>query len=312
MKNFYTNFSEEHITFGNKMDMFDLKVPRNHWIVLSNEDKKTFKDLHLHFIKQQKENMKERKNNSFFTDIQCLIQYIEYTPLQKDDRAICVGLACSGPFICVNTQQVKIILGRCKSSINNNFQQIGYESVKTKAKAHEAALTIIPALVNEQNTLRKWTVRCATDKSMACFVSKYIIPSLPTIEFDDIYDPKVVRREINNQSKIESYIMALDSCDPEIKSDPNNIEIQNNTNQSKNTNSEERGVFDSIFFNENEENDDSSFIFEFDLTPSLSVDYLSQYGLINNETRQDKSILEQSALIPRSQSFNAYFGEVTF
>lgn len=174
------------------MDMLqlDLKVPRNHWTALSREDQSSFMQLHLHFIRQQKEHMKDRRNNTFFNDIQCLLQFIEYSPIRKDDRAICVGLACSGPFVCVNTQQIKIILGRCKSSINNSFQMIGYEAVKTKGKSRDAILAIIPALSNEQNTLRKWTVRCASEASTCCFVSRFQMVNLPLISDDDLYDEK--------------------------------------------------------------------------------------------------------------------------
>ncbi|OHS94300.1 hypothetical protein TRFO_39489 [Tritrichomonas foetus] len=174
------------------MDMLqlDLKVPRNHWALLSREDQAAYMQLHLHFIKQQKEHMKDRRNNTFFNDIQCLLKYIEYSPVRKDDRAICIGLACSGPFVCVNTQQIKIILGRCKSSINNSFQQIGYEAIKTKGKSREAVLAIIPSLSAEQNTLRKWTVRCASEASSACFVSRFHMVALPLIDDEDLYDEK--------------------------------------------------------------------------------------------------------------------------
>ena len=172
------------------MDMLnvDIKVPRNHWANLTREDQATFMQLHIHFIKQQKEHMKDRKSNTFFNDIMCLLQYIEYTPLRKDDRAICVGVACSGPFMCVNTQQLKIILGRCKSSINNSFQQIGYDTVKTKGKSREAVLSIIPSLITEQNTLRKWTVRCASENAQCCFVSRYLMRTLLTDDNDDFLD----------------------------------------------------------------------------------------------------------------------------
>ncbi|OHT02371.1 hypothetical protein TRFO_30566 [Tritrichomonas foetus] len=164
----------------------DIKVPSNHWNQLSREDQAAFMQLHIHFIKQQKEHFKDRKNNTFFSDISCLLQYIEYSPLRKDDRAICVGIACSGPFVCVNTQQLKIILGRCKSSINNCFQQIGYDALKTKGKSREAVLSIIPSLITEQNTLRKWTVRCASEKAMSCFVSRFPMRQLPLVGEEDL------------------------------------------------------------------------------------------------------------------------------
>ena len=168
----------------------DMKVPRNHWNQLTAEDQATFRQLHLHFLQQQKEHMKDRKTSFFFNDILCLMKFIDYTVLRRDDRAICTGLAFSGPFACVNTQQLKVILGRCKSSINNSFQQIGYDAVKNKTKSREAVLAIIPSLIAEQNTLRKWTVRCVSETATCCFLSYYHAPQLPFITDEDLYDEK--------------------------------------------------------------------------------------------------------------------------
>ncbi|OHS93058.1 hypothetical protein TRFO_12071 [Tritrichomonas foetus] len=168
----------------------EMKVPRNHWNQLTSEDQATFKQLHIHFLQQQKEHIKERKTSFFFNDVLMLMKYIDYTALRRDDRAICTGLAFSGPFACVNTQQLKIILGRCKSSINNSFQQIGYDAVKNKSKSREAVLAIIPSLITEQNTLRKWTVRCVSENATCCFLSYYRAPQLPFITDEDLYDEK--------------------------------------------------------------------------------------------------------------------------
>lgn len=168
----------------------EVKMPCHHWRLLSTEDQSTFRQLHVHFLQQQKDHLKDRRNNSFFNDILCLMKYIDYSSVRRDDRAICVGLAFSGPFVCVNTQQLKTILGRCKSSINNSFQQIGYDAVKNKSKSKEAVLAIIPSLIAEQSTLRKWTVRCASESATCCFYSYYQTPQLPFISDEDLYDDK--------------------------------------------------------------------------------------------------------------------------
>lgn len=168
----------------------EIKLPCNHWGLLSSEDQSAFRQLHVHFIQQQKDHIKDRRNNCFFNDILCLMNFIDYSSIRRDDRAICVGLAFSGPFVCVNTQQLKTILGRCKSSINNSFQQIGYDAVKNKSKSKEAVLAIIPSLIAEQNTLRKWTVRCASETANCCFYSIYHTPQLPFISDEDLYDDK--------------------------------------------------------------------------------------------------------------------------
>jgi hypothetical protein len=93
-------------------------------------------------------------------------------------------------FICVNTRQLKDFLGRCKSSINGSFQQLGYVAVPTKSKARTCVLSLLPGLVNEPNILRQWTVRGASGDSQLCFVSRFKPEPLPEITPADLADDR--------------------------------------------------------------------------------------------------------------------------
>lgn len=177
----------------------DPKVPIRHWTDLSDYDKQTYNDLRVHFRQQQKQHLKERKTTPFANEILCILDWIDHQPQGHDDRCIVAGIAFAGPFICVNTQQLKNLVCRCKSSINSGFQQIGYDALRSREKVREAILAIIPALRTEPSCMRQWTVRCVSDDAFICFVSKWCPEGLPQVSREDYCDEKSPKKPVARQ-----------------------------------------------------------------------------------------------------------------
>jgi hypothetical protein len=128
------------------------------WTALSADDKRSYAALRAEF--------RDRKHTStpdtplvFRCEIQSVMQFIGHSPIGRQDRSIVVGLAISGGIVAVNTRQLKTFIGRCKSSINGGFQQLGFDAVKTRLKAREWIIAILPSLELDQSSLRQWTVR---------------------------------------------------------------------------------------------------------------------------------------------------------
>lgn len=67
---------------------------------------------------------------------------------------------------------------------------MGYVALRTKAKARSCVVAVMPSLQNEQNILRQWTVRCASEDAHFCFISSFSHVQLPQITEDDLYDEK--------------------------------------------------------------------------------------------------------------------------
>jgi hypothetical protein len=111
--------------------------------------------LRDHFVQKKPA---ERFQNAlvFRNEVQLII---DGTPFGREERSIVCGIAVAGPLIAVNTRQLKSLIGRCKSSINGSFRQLGYLAVKTKSKARECVLVILPSLKGDPGSLRQWTVR---------------------------------------------------------------------------------------------------------------------------------------------------------
>ena len=178
--------------FGAAIRLQEMSLPQAYWGPLSQEDKLEFQKLRASFHQNQKTSTKDRRLVSFANELQTILKYIEHSTTGRENRTILVGVCFSGPFIGVNTRQLKCFMGRCKSSINGSFQQLGYVALKTKSKSRTCILSIIPSLSKDQNILRQWTVRIASDAAQVCFVSslRSIQVNLPTITEDDINEDK--------------------------------------------------------------------------------------------------------------------------
>lgn len=181
-------------------------LPATYWNHLSQSDKAEFLKLRNQLHQSQKTSVKDRRLVSFSNEMTTILQFLEQSESGREWRCILAGVAFAGPFICVNTRQLKNFLGRCKSSINGSFQQLGYVAVRTKSKAKSCVLSVIPSLANDPNLLRQWTVRCASDDAHFCFVSKFQPYPMPTITPEDLNEerkPQILTAssEFNNLQK---------------------------------------------------------------------------------------------------------------
>jgi hypothetical protein len=149
----------------------DAFVCPNWWTGLCADDQREFLRLRGSFREEVPAHARDRRSASFSQELVALLQFIERSPIGFEERSLLVGVAFAGPFICVNTRQLKALVGRCKSSINGSFQQLGYVGIKSKAC--DCLLSVLPSLVKQPTLLRQWTVRCASEHSQVCFVTKF-------------------------------------------------------------------------------------------------------------------------------------------
>jgi hypothetical protein len=85
---------------------------------------------------------------------------------------------------------LKAFLARCKSSINGSFQQLGFIALRSKAKARDCVLIVLPALHNQQTIARQWTARFVSEDAEVCFLSSTPHIGLPEILPEDLYDER--------------------------------------------------------------------------------------------------------------------------
>ena len=170
----------------------DPSLPIAYWNQLSQDDKDEFIRLRTSLQQSQKQSntVKDSRLMAFSNEMKTILKFIEHDESGRQQRSILTGVAFAGPFICVNTRQLKNFLGRCKSSINGSLQQLGYIAVKTKSKARSCVLAVMPLLSNDVNLLRQWTVRGASEDALFCFVSNFQPNPMPIITSEDLNEER--------------------------------------------------------------------------------------------------------------------------
>jgi hypothetical protein len=159
------------------------------WDQLSPDDKAEFIKLKADFHRGQKFTSKDRRITTFHRELQVVLEWLERSDDNKEIRCIIAGLCFAGPYVCINTRQLKSFLGRCKSSINGCFQQLGFVALRTKSKARNCVLSVLPSLCNQQDVLRQWAVRWTSEGACFCFISSFSSAGMPAITQEDLGDP---------------------------------------------------------------------------------------------------------------------------
>lgn len=126
------------------------------------------------------------KLGSFTAALSEICKYIEKSPQTKQIRAIVTGVCFAGPFICVNTKHLQKVMNRCKSSINNCFQHMGYLSIHTKGKSRSAVQAILPLLLDDSNAVRQWSARIVGTATPYCFISSFSWSDVPEVTISDM------------------------------------------------------------------------------------------------------------------------------
>jgi hypothetical protein len=74
-------------------------------------------------------------------------------------RGLVCGICWVRGAIAINIRQLKILLARCKSSVNSMFLNIGYTTVPTDTQYTIALSEFFPGLKGNFGALRRWTIR---------------------------------------------------------------------------------------------------------------------------------------------------------
>jgi hypothetical protein len=173
-----------------------------YWARLSAEDRAEYVRLRASFHPEKRFATRVGHVAAFRREILSIVEYLERSQENLEARCILTGICFAGPVVCMNTGQLKGLLGRCKSSINGSFQQFGYLALRAKFKAKSCILAVLPSLESMPNFLRQWTVRVVCDDVEMCFVTSFSRVSLPEITNDDLREDRPTPSPtVNNPSE---------------------------------------------------------------------------------------------------------------
>lgn len=126
--------------------------------LLSTEDQKAYKDLQS--ILAAKDHRYNR--NKRIVTFQDMLSQIKEFCVRGDSndwkRYLVCGICWINNDIAINTRQLRILLGKSKSTINGAFSKMGYETLPFKNNDNHLE-EIIPFLKGNFSEARQWTVR---------------------------------------------------------------------------------------------------------------------------------------------------------
>ena len=131
-----------------------------YWDLLSEPDKRSYLFLRQTLASPTCKNRRNRSAQTFSEILEGIKTFVVRGEEKGDhDRSLVCGICWLNDKIAINTRQLRLILSKCKSSINGSFQQLGYGTIPTGADSSTELVKYFPELENNFPQLRQWTVR---------------------------------------------------------------------------------------------------------------------------------------------------------
>ncbi|OHT16736.1 hypothetical protein TRFO_13007 [Tritrichomonas foetus] len=99
------------------------------------------------------------KTETFAQEIEKLRKFVVRGDCEDWKRSLVCGIYWLQEGLAINIQQLKVVLSKCKSSLNASLSKIGLNVILNRAKAAYLVLNTFPFLKDHSSELRQWTVR---------------------------------------------------------------------------------------------------------------------------------------------------------
>lgn len=170
----------------------------NHWDLLTKADIDEYLALRNSFYEQIKKSKKGERLDSFNERLYHIRRYIEKGDGEEWKRSLVCGVIFLSQSLAINIQQFRILLGKCKSSINGSLQQLGYLAQPQGGPIDRELFTKIPLFQKEHSEIKKWTIRenknhieiCKAPPPHILPMIKTEIQTIPIIHQTQVIDPK--------------------------------------------------------------------------------------------------------------------------
>ena len=132
----------------------------NFWNLLSELDRYQYNMLRASFSAAQcNKNQRNKRVENFTETLEAIKRYCCRGDANDWRRSLVCGVCWLPEGIAINTRQLKILIFKCKSSINGSLHKMGLSVNLGRTEAANAIVMSIPYLKDNLNELRQWTVR---------------------------------------------------------------------------------------------------------------------------------------------------------
>ncbi|OHT05304.1 hypothetical protein TRFO_27001 [Tritrichomonas foetus] len=130
-----------------------------YWNLLSETDRYQYSIMRAEMSSPSNKNQRNKRIETF-TDA---LDKIKKFAIREDNddwkRCLVCGICWLPEGIAINTHQLRILIFKCKSSINGSLQKMGFNVNLGRTDAANAMVNSIPFLKDNSSELRQWTVR---------------------------------------------------------------------------------------------------------------------------------------------------------
>jgi hypothetical protein len=126
---------------------------------LSDADKFAYACLRSAISTNTLKSPRNRRVLTFTETLEAIKSYVLRSDRDSGLRALLCGLCWLPEGIAINTHQLRLLIPKCKSSINGSLQKLGYSMILGRSDSAEAMRNFFPLLRDNQAELRKWSLR---------------------------------------------------------------------------------------------------------------------------------------------------------
>ena len=130
-----------------------------YWGLQTQCDRAEYMVLRAKFHEDVGKSRKGERLDAFTHRLSKIRQFVQRNDENDWRRCLLCGVFFLKDALAINIQQLKLLLGKCKSSINGSLQQLGYVAQTQTHGIEKELISRIPLNARDMNELKKWTVR---------------------------------------------------------------------------------------------------------------------------------------------------------
>jgi hypothetical protein len=133
--------------------------PPHFFNLLSACDQDRYNALRAALSSSDCRNNRNQRLDKFQEMLSVIREFCEHSHEDRAARYLVCGVCHLGEGIAINIRQLRLLLNKCKSSINGSFQRMGWIGLPLKDGTLDEFLSKIPFLRTNFGELREWSVR---------------------------------------------------------------------------------------------------------------------------------------------------------
>ncbi|EAX95842.1 hypothetical protein TVAG_425950 [Trichomonas vaginalis G3] len=143
-----------------KKDCIALSEYPKFWALLNSTDMYQYMYIRTTLLASIGKNIRNKSNENFADILQLLKNFCQRGDCEDWKRCLVAGICFFGNgSIAINTHQLRLFIGKCKSSINGSLHKLGFNYGLERSEATANIIGMIPMLKENPSELRQWTLR---------------------------------------------------------------------------------------------------------------------------------------------------------